>query len=93
MRSRLLLTGDDNGIIGCACARTIRPGLAEIKQIYVRPSGFGSGTGRALIQTLLADIRDGGYMNVRLNTGTSGSRLGLEVGTVKGHYLGPPTSG
>jgi ribosomal protein S18 acetylase RimI-like enzyme len=65
---RLFLASDDSGVVGCACARTIRPGLAEIKRVYVRPDGRGSGTGRALIQTIIADLRDAGYTTVRLET-------------------------
>ena len=67
---RLFLASAGTDVIGCACARTIRPGLAEIKRVYVRPSGRGNGTGRALIQTLIADLRDAGYTTVRLDTGT-----------------------
>ena len=67
---RLLLASDDSGMIGCACARTIHAGLAEIKRVYVRPSGRGSGTGRALIQRILVELRDAGYTSVRLETGT-----------------------
>jgi len=67
---RLFLAGDESDVIGCACSRTLRPGLAEIKRVYVRPSGRGNGTGRALIQTLIADLRDAGYTTVRLDTGT-----------------------
>ena len=65
---RLLLASDDSGVVGCACARTIRLGLAEIKRVYVRPNGRSSGTGRALIQTMIADLRDAGYTTVRLDT-------------------------
>jgi ribosomal protein S18 acetylase RimI-like enzyme len=67
---RLFLASYDTDVLGCACARTIRPGLAEIKRVYVCPDGRGSGMGRALIQTLIADLRDAGYTTVRLDTGT-----------------------
>ena len=67
---RLFLASDDGDVIGCACARTIRPGLAEIKRVYVRPGRRGSGSGRALIQTIIADLRDAGYTTIRLDTGT-----------------------
>ena len=63
---RLLLASDDSGVVGCASARTIHLGLAEIKRVYVRPSRRGSGTGRALIQTMIADLRDAGYTTMRL---------------------------
>jgi putative acetyltransferase len=65
---RLLLASDESGVVGCACAWTLRPGLAELKRVYVRPSGRGSGTGRALVQAIIADLRGGGYTAVRLDT-------------------------
>jgi GNAT superfamily N-acetyltransferase len=68
-QGRLFLASDETDAIGCACARTIRPGLAEIKRVYVRPSGRGNGTGRALIQTILAELREAEYTAVRLETG------------------------
>jgi len=67
---RLFLASDNSGVVGCACARTIRPGLAEIKRVYVRPTQRGSGSGRTLIQAIIADFRDAGYTAVRLDTGT-----------------------
>ena len=67
---RLFLASAGTDVIGCACARTIRPGLAEIKRVYVRPGRRGSGTGRALIQALIADLREAGYTAIRLDTGT-----------------------
>ena len=67
---RLLLASDHSGMLGCACARTIHPGLAELKRVYVRPTGRGSGTGRALLQATLADLRDAGYTSVKLESGT-----------------------
>ena len=66
---RLFLAGDESDVIGCACSRTLRPGLAEIKRVYVRPGRRGSGTGRALIQALIADLREAGYTAIRLDTG------------------------
>lgn len=67
---RLFLASDDTNVLGCACARTIRPSLAEIKRVYVRPNQRGSGIGRALIQALITDLRDAGYTSIRLDTGT-----------------------
>lgn len=67
---RLFLASNDSEVLGCACARTLRPGLAEIKRVYVRPNQRGSGSGRALIQAIIADFRDAGYTAVRLDTGT-----------------------
>src|SRR4029078_2437712 len=44
---RLLLANDDTGVFGCACMRTIRVSLAEVKRVYVRPEQRRSGVGRA----------------------------------------------
>jgi ribosomal protein S18 acetylase RimI-like enzyme len=65
---RLLLARDDREVVGCASAWTIRPGLAEIKRVYVRPSGRGRGIARALMQTMIADLREAKYTHVRLDT-------------------------
>jgi ribosomal protein S18 acetylase RimI-like enzyme len=65
---RLLLARDDLGVVGCACAWTMRPGLAEIKRVYVRPRGRGRGIGRALMQTLIADLRNAGYTRAWLDS-------------------------
>jgi ribosomal protein S18 acetylase RimI-like enzyme len=65
---RLLLASDDHDLVGCACAWTIRPGLAEIKRVYVRPGARGRGIGRALMQAMIADLRDAGYSRLRLDT-------------------------
>lgn len=67
---RLFLARDESDVIGCACAWTLRPGLAELKRVYVRPDVRRSGTGRALMQTLIADLRAAGYTAIRLDTGT-----------------------
>src|SRR5690349_18312419 len=48
---RLFLASDQSKVLGCACAWTLRPGLAELKRVYVRPAVRRSGTGRALMQT------------------------------------------
>jgi ribosomal protein S18 acetylase RimI-like enzyme len=67
---RLFLARAERDVIGCACAWTLRPGLAELKRVYVRPGVRRSGTGRALMQTLIADLREAGYTAIRLDTGT-----------------------
>ena len=65
---RLLLASDDTGVVGCACAWMLRPRLAEIKRVYVRPSQRNLGTGRALIQSVIADLRENEFTTVRLET-------------------------
>ncbi len=36
---RLLLAFNMIDVVGCACMRTISPGIAELKRMYVRPIG------------------------------------------------------
>jgi GNAT superfamily N-acetyltransferase len=67
---RLFLASNGTDVVGCACAWTLRPGLAELKRVYVRPNGRGNGTGRALMQTIIDDLREAGYTAIRLDTGT-----------------------
>ncbi|MDQ2996423.1 MAG: GNAT family N-acetyltransferase [Chloroflexota bacterium] len=66
---RLLLATDAAHLRGCVCMCTIRPGLAEVKRMYVRPNQRHQGTGRALVQTLIADLHNAGYTTIRLDSG------------------------
>jgi ribosomal protein S18 acetylase RimI-like enzyme len=43
-------------------------GVAELKRVYVRPSGRGRALGEAVVRRLLADARSFGYRTVRLDT-------------------------
>ena len=66
---RLLLAADTAGVLGCACMRTLRPGVAELKRMYVYPDQRGRGIGRALLQALIADLQSAGYTTLRLDSG------------------------
>ena len=66
---RLLLAVDTAGVMGCACMRTIRPSVAELKHMYVYPDQRGRGIGRALVQALIADLRSARYATLRLDSG------------------------
>jgi len=57
--------------IGCIALRPLGGNLeriGEVKRLYVRPAGRGSGAGRALVETLLAAARRIGYRRLRLDT-------------------------
>jgi ribosomal protein S18 acetylase RimI-like enzyme len=43
-------------------------GVAELKRVYVRPSGRGRRLGEAIVRRLLADARSFGYRTIRLDT-------------------------
>ena len=66
---RFLLATDHSGVAGCGCMRTIGPGMAELKRVYIRPSHRRKGLGRVLVQALIVDLQQTGYTRLRLDTG------------------------
>jgi len=65
---RLPLAFDDGAPTGIACVRTIGPGTAEIKRMYVRPAFRRRGIGRALVQAAVEEMRAAGYLRLRLDS-------------------------
>ncbi len=59
----------DGQPVGCVALRPIEPpGTAELKRLYVRPSGRGHGVGLALAQRAIQRGREAGYERIRLDT-------------------------
>lgn len=69
-RGRLLIACLDGQIIGTGALKPVDALTGEIKRMYVRPHARGHGAGRATLRQLLADARDIGYQNIRLETAT-----------------------
>lgn len=58
--------------VGCGALRAVvdRPGVAEVKRMYVAPEARGRGVARALLAALEADARHLSYRGLILETGT-----------------------
>jgi len=65
----LLLAEVDGAVQGCVGLRPLEPpAIAELKRLYVRPSGRGHGLGRALTLRAIEHARNAGYRRIRLDT-------------------------
>lgn len=64
----VLLAWGDEEPAGVAARRTIGPGVAEMKRLYVRREWRGSGVGRVLASAIVANAREAGLRSIVLDT-------------------------
>lgn len=67
-RGVLLLAEIGGKAIGCVAMRSWSEEAAEMKRLFVRPSGRGSGAGRVLALAVVDRARRLGYRRMRLDT-------------------------
>jgi putative acetyltransferase len=67
-KGRLFLATRDGSAVGCVALHEAGWPRAEMKLLFVRPSGRGLGIGRALVSAVLAQAGGIGYSEVVLDT-------------------------
>ena len=65
---RFYVVRHQGAFVGVGCLKKLAPGIAEVQRMYVQPHVRGVGTGRKLVERLVADARAIGYKAVRLES-------------------------
>ena len=60
----------DGEAVACGGFRPLRPGIAEVKRMYVRPAARGTGMARRLLAHLESRAEQVGHAQLWLETGT-----------------------
>jgi GNAT superfamily N-acetyltransferase len=64
----LLLAKRGDHVLGCIAIKSLAPGVAEIKRLFVRPKARKGGVGKTLVDAALMAAKQLGYLEVKLDT-------------------------
>ncbi|MBW6521845.1 MAG: GNAT family N-acetyltransferase [Desulfoarculaceae bacterium] len=64
----LLLALRNEQPVGCVALRKWEEGICEMKRLFVKPAGRGTGLGKKLAEQIITVARQRGYMLMRLDT-------------------------
>ena len=65
---RLVVARDGDQLAGCGALRPLRPGVVELRRLWVRKPYRKQGVGKLITEALVAWARQAGYRAVRLET-------------------------
>jgi putative acetyltransferase len=65
---RLVVARDGGEVAGCGGLRPLRPGVAELRRLWVRRPYRKQGVGKMISEALIAWARSAGYRSIRLET-------------------------
>lgn len=69
-RGAFVVAYEEGAPVGCGAVRTIDPGVAEIKRMYVTADARGRGIARLVLEALENEARSLGVAKLLLETGT-----------------------
>ena len=76
---RLLLATHEDVLLGCVALHKLEAGICEMKRLYVRPQFRGKGLGKVLAERVIAEARQVGYKQLRLDTVESEMRAAVAM--------------